>query len=475
MADPPLEPVTAPEAPRLRRRLGLLHATALNMANMVGVGPFLTIPSIVAAISGPQVIVGWFLGLVLAVADSMMWCELGAALPGSGGTYHYLREVFRGRPAGRLLPFLFIWQFIFSGPLEVASGCIGFSSYLDVLWPARWGALTEVVVEKRMEDGKEKTDEKSILTFKGKLAASGVAGLAVVLLYRRIGSIGKLTIALWVGMLLSVGAVIVTAASGFSPGRAFTFPPQAFQGGFGTALGAALAIAMYDFLGYYDICYLGDEVREPGRTIPRAVIISVFAVASIYMVMNIGILGAMPLEKVISSKAIAADLAKAVWRSDWAMNGFTVLILWTAFASIFALLLGYSRIPFAAARDGYFFAPFKDLHPKKEFPRLSLLVLGAVTVAASWFNFMTVLTALLTSRIIAQFVVQIGAVIALRRLRPDVPMPFKMWLYPLPCLFALAGWTFIFATSGIEPIFYGLGTLALGVLAFFLIFRPRRE
>src|SRR5262245_28216185 len=191
MADPAVEPAAAVETPHLRRRLGLLPATALNMANMVGIGPFITIPLIMKELPGGQVVLGWACGLVLALADSMMWCELGAALPGSGGTYHYLREVFRGRPAGRLLPFLFIWQFIFSGPLEVASGCIGFSGYFEVLWPASWGPFTPV---------------------KANVVASLVAALSVALLYRKIGSIGKLTVVLWTGMLIAVAAAIFTAA-----------------------------------------------------------------------------------------------------------------------------------------------------------------------------------------------------------------------------------------------------------------------
>lgn len=452
--------------PHLRRRIGLLQAIALNMANMVGVGPFITIPLIVAALPGPQVIIAWGVALVLCLADSLMWCELGAALPGSGGTYHYLREAFRGSRFGRLLPFLFIWQFIFSGPLEIASGCIGFASYLEVLWPAGWGRLSVQVVNAAGED-------VTVLTVLGKLMASGVAILAVILLYRKIESIGKLTVALWTGMLLTVGAMLLTVAWGFQPSLAFSAPTSAPEanGGLIWSFGLALGIGIYDFLGYYDICYLGDEVVRPARTIPRAVIVSLVAVAFLYAAINIGILGVLPVESVKKSAAIASDVSLAVWGSPWAARGLTVLILWTAFASVFALLLGYSRIPYAAALDGCFFTPFRDLHPRHQFPRLSLIVLGVVTVGATWFSFDQVLKALLTSRILAQFVAQVGAVIAMRRLRPDVPLPFRMWLYPLPCVVALLGWLFVFGTQGQQPILYGLGTLAAGVVAYFLIFR----
>ncbi len=453
------ENATAP-APHLERRLGTFQATALNMANMVGVGPFLTIPLIVEKLPGRHVMLGWALGLVVVLADSMIWCELGAALPGSGGTYHFLKEVFRPFRFGRLVPFLFIWQFIFSGPLEAASGCIGFVNYLSRIWPESWGAL----------------DASGALTFQGKMVGSSLAALAVVLLYRKIGSIGKLTVCLWVGMLATVVVAIAAAASRFDPARAFAPVPGGFHldAKFAVALGAALNIALYDFLGYYDICYLGDEVRDPVRTIPRAVVTSVLAVAAIYSVMNIGILGALPRTEIDSFKsAVFTHLVQSAW-GNWPANLFTVLILWTAFASVFALLLGYSRIPFAAARDGYFFRAFADLHPTRDFPRLSLLILGAVTMVACWLPFDRVLTALLASRILVQFVVQILAVVLVRRARPDIHLPFRMWLYPLPCLVALAGWLYAFGSSGGDSIAFSLGSLILGILTFALIFRVRR-
>src|SRR5437762_3444145 len=121
--------------PPLVRRLGLLQATALNMSNMIGVGPFITIPGLMAAMGGPQAILGWLAALVIALADGLIWSELGAAMPGSGGSYVYLREAFGRESAGRFIAFLFIWQFLLSGPLEIASGYIGFAYYVAYLWP----------------------------------------------------------------------------------------------------------------------------------------------------------------------------------------------------------------------------------------------------------------------------------------------------------------------------------------------------
>ena len=127
------------------RGFGFLQATALNMSNMVGVGPFITIPLIIAAMGGPQCMLGWLLGAVLALCDGLVWSELAAAMPGTGGTYLYLREAFRKTSLGGILPFLFIWQFIFSGPLEIASGYIGFAQYVGYFWRGMGPAETRLV------------------------------------------------------------------------------------------------------------------------------------------------------------------------------------------------------------------------------------------------------------------------------------------------------------------------------------------
>src|SRR5579862_2496243 len=129
------------DVPDLIRGLGLVESIALNMSNMVGVGPFITIPLIIAAMGGPQCMLGWVLGAILALCDGLVWSELSAALPGTGGSYVYLKEAFRGTRLGGILPFLFIWQFVLSGPLEIASGYIGFSQYAGYLWHGMglWG------------------------------------------------------------------------------------------------------------------------------------------------------------------------------------------------------------------------------------------------------------------------------------------------------------------------------------------------
>ena len=396
--------------------------------------------------------VGWFVALAIAIPDGMIWSELGAAMPGSGGSYLYLREGFGRETFGRMLAFLFIWQFILSGPLEIASGCIGFAQYLAYLWPAI---------------GNPKN------TFLAQFVAAGVAAVVVGLLYRRISAVGKITVSLWIGTLLTVGTVIVGGAMRFDPKIAFDFPKGAFDFslGFVLGLGAASRIGIYDYLGYYDVCYIGDEVKEPGRVIPRSILISLVAVALFYFAINLSLIGVVPWREFVPAQDPPAPVASMFMEKicgGKVAAVFTVMVLWTAVGSVFALMLGYSRIPYAAANSGDFFKVFGRLHSSKNFPHVSLLVIGAVSIICSFLPLMTVIDALLTTRILVQFIGQIFAVMLLRKRAPSMPRPYRIWLYPLPCLVALAGWIFIFATTPWKLILFGLATLGLG-LAFFLV------
>ena len=431
----------------LERRFGLLQATALNMSNMIGVGPFITIPLLMSALGGPQALVGWFAALIIVVADGLVWSELGAMMPGSGGTYRYLRDGFGGR-AGQLMAFLFIWQFILSGPLEIASGYIGFANYSRYVFPGltRGGAF---------------------------VVAAIVGAINIALLYRRIDSVGRLTVSLWIGTMVTTLAVVATGVANFNPQVAFDLPPDAFRfsTGFLLGLGAATRVGIYDYLGYYDICYIGDEVRDPGRVIPRSIMLSVIAVAILYIAINLSVIGVVPWRTFVPSTAhpeadfIVSIFMERIYGSRVA-TVFTVLVLWTAFGSVFALLLGYSRIPYAAAIDGTFFKVFARVHPEKRFPHISLLLIGAIAIAASTVSLGMVIDALITTRILIQFMGQIVAVALLRRDRPDLERPFRIWLYPLPNLVALAGWIFVFSTSGATVILFGLLTLLAGIATF---------
>ena len=436
------------DSPHLVRHFGPLQATALNMSNMIGIGPFITIPLLMSAMGGPQSLLGWLIAVLIVIPDGMVWSELGASLPGSGGSYLYLREGFGNRTFGRLMAFLFIWQFILSGPLEIASGYIGFASYLGYLWkdmPA-WGPKMVVVI---------------------------VGVLNIALLYRQIKHIGRITVSLWIGTLITSAAVIGTGIMHFNPNIAFDFPPGSFKFsmGFLLGLGAASRVGVYDYLGYYDICYIGEEVRNPGRTIPRSIIISVIVVALIYFSINLSIIGVVPWRDFVpaaekpASQFVVSLMMERIYGPKVA-SIMTLMILWTAFGSVFALLLGYSRIPFAAARDGYFFRIFARLHPKGNFPHVSLITIGAISIICSFLPLGIVIDVLIATRIIIQFIGQIFAVTLLRRNAPQMARPYKMWLYPIPSLIAFFGWIFVFATSGREIILFSLLALFAGVVGY---------
>ena len=436
------------DSPHLTRRFGLLPATALNMTNVIGVGPFITIPLLMSALGGPQAMLGWIVGLVIVVSDGMVWSELGAAMPGSGGSFHYLRVAFGPERIGRLMAFLFVWQFVLSGPLEIASGYIGFADYAGYIWTGLTRTSSMILI-----------------------AVIGIVNIA--LLYRRIDSIANITISLWIGTLVTVVAVIAAGALHFNPRVAFDFPPGAFNFslGFFLGVGAASRIGIYDYLGYYNICYIGDEVRDPGRVIPRSILIGIAAVAVIYFGINLSIIGVVPWRTFVPAAAhqesnfIVSIFMQRLYGSKVATL-FTLLVLWTAFGSGFALLLGYSRIPYAAAESGYFFRAFGRLHPTKDFPSVSLLVLGLLSIGAGFFSLGTVIDALIVTRILVQFMGQIVGLILLRKQAPDMPRPYRMWLYPVPALIALAGWIFVFATTDVRVIVFGVAALALGCLAF---------
>jgi len=439
------------------RRFGLFQATALNMINMIGVGPFITIPLLMTALGGPHALLGWGAALLIVLADGMVWSELGAAMPRSGGSFGYLRDAFGPDTFGRLMAFLFVWQFLISGPLEIASGYIGFANYLRYVWADLTPASVMVVI-----------------------AIVGLVNIA--LLYRRITSIATITIALWIGTIAATLVVIATGAMHFSSAVAFDLPPAAVTASpaFLFGLGAATRIGIYDYLGYYNVCYIGDEVANPGRVIPRSIVISTVAVAAIYFAINLSIIGVVSWREFVpagdhaQSAFVVSVFMERIYGSAIA-RGFTVLILWTAFASVFALLLGYSRIPFAAAREGYFFKVFGAVHPTGGFPHVSLVCLGVLSIVASAASLGVVIDALIAIRILVQFIGQIVGLILLRRARPEMPRPYRMWLYPVPAAIAFAGWVFVLATTDPSVILFGLVALAAGIVCFLAWARHTKE
>ena len=458
--------IAPPSDRRLVRSIGLGQATALNMIDMIGVGPFITLPLIVAAMHGPQAMLGWIFGALLVMCDGLVWAELGAMMPEAGGPVRYLRAMY-GPRGGRFLAFLFVWQLTFSAPLSMASGCIGFAQYAAYLWPALNDTLVAhdaaVVVPGlgRLAVG--------LVVTKGTFVAMGAALTAVFLLYRRVAVAGRVAGLLWIGVIGTTAWVIVSGLLHFDAHRAFAFPPGALAPslGFFNGLGAAMLIAVYDYWGYYNVCYLGSEIQDPGRTIPRAILLSIAGVALLYITMNIAILGAMPWQEVEASKFVISDLMQRLW-GPRAASIVTVLMLWTAFASVFSLLMGYSRIPYAAALDGEYFPAFARVHPVHRIPHVSLLVLGANAVVFCLFRLADVVTALVVIRLLVQFLAQTLGVIVLRQRHPDLPRPFRMWLYPLPAVLAFLGFVYVLVMrpKSLESIRLAVAVVVVGGLLY---------
>lgn len=420
----------------LRRDIGLWRGIALNMTDMVGIGPFITIPLILSEMGGGRGMLAWILGGLLAISDGLVTAELSAELPASGGSYVFLRHAY-GR-AGRLISFLFLFQILFSAPLSMASGCIGFANYLAVLVPAAGAHIG--------------------------LTAMIVCVATMLLLLRRIESIGKFSILLWAGVIATLAIVIVAGLPHLKlDAFAFWRAPRLDNRLAYTGLGAALIYAVYDYLGYYNICYIGDEVRDPQRTIPRVIVISILAIGAIYLVMNACLISVLPMRQAMTSPSIVADYLAALLGAR-AARWISILILWTAFASIFSLMLGYSRILYAAARDGNFFRLFARLHATHAYPYVSLLFLGGVATIFCWLPLKNVLQAILSIRAIIPFIAQIVGAVILRRREPDRPRPFRMWLYPLPAIVALGLWGFIVASPQKGLKVGGLYVIAAGTL-----------
>ena len=438
----------------LDRGMGLLQATATNIIGMVGVGPFLTIPFMVTAMGGPHIIYAWAFGAVLALCDGLVYAELGAALPGSGGPYVYLREAYAPFGLGRLMAFVFIFQVMLVAPLSIAGGAVGFADYLGFYWTSMRPAAHHLI-------------------------AGAVCVAMTVLLYRDIRAIGRLAVLMLTVVLATVGWVIVAGVFNFSWGQAFDFPPAArrLDASLVRAIAAGGLLAMYNYGGYGNVCYIGEELKAPARTMPRAIVLSIAVVVVLYVVMSTVILGMIPWQDAQQTRTIASLFISRTF-SDPAHGRvaaivMNALILFVTASSLYAVILGYSRIPFAAARDGQFFRAFGRLHPTKHFPHVSLLTIGAVTIPFCFFSLGLLVNWLIQVQILLQFVWQCAAVILLRRYRPDVPKPFRMWLYPAPALISLAMWLWIFVSAPLAGMIFSSAFLATAVAAYFVFDRMR--
>jgi amino acid transporter len=430
------------------RGVGLRSAVAINVATMVGAGPFITLPLVVVALHGSVSSIAWLGGALIALCDGLVWAELASRYPRSGGTYAYLREAFDPRRAGRFFAFLFVWQFMFWAPLVIASGYIGFAQYAAYLVPAIGGPVPTHLLA----------------------AAVGIVTLAA--LYRAIPQIARTALVLGGVALVTLLAVAFAGLTHPHAPLAQTLPPTFSFAVALPALGAALVITLYDYSGYADVCALGDEVVAASRTIPRAIVISVVAVAAAYVLLNVGVVSALAPKDIAASTTVASLVAERAFGVPFAI-AVTIAVLVTAFGSTYGLLLAAARVPYAAARDGDFLAPFARLHPRGRFPSVALVAIGLLALPASLIPLDQVIAALTAGIVLVQGVAQVVALFVTRFTQARAP--FRVPLFPLPPLIALAGWLWLFLSTGRVAISFGLGTLALGALVFIVRARVVRS
>ncbi len=444
---------TVQPSPSLVRGIGLREATALNMIDMVGIGPFVTMALVIDIMNGPQCIIAWILGALLAVIDGMVWSELGAKWPEAGGSFVFLRKLYGEHTWGKFFSFLFIWQTIFQAPLVIASGAIGFAEHFNYLLPI-------TPMERRAVSG-------------------ALVILLTIVLYRKISTAGKISVILWSVLIFTICWILFAGATHFDPQLAFSYPPGAWTLSpiFFVVLGQAMGKSVYSYLGYYNVCHLGSEIREPEKNIPRSMFLSIGGIAIIYIGMQLSILGTMPWQSARHSEFIFSTFFEHLYGTATA-NVATVLILIIAAASLFSAMLGYSRIPYAAAKEGAFFRIFARIHPSKHFPNVSLLVLGAFAFVFSVFfdRMSEVISAILAMRILVQFIGQtVGLILWHRNRKNTESLPYRMPLFPLPAILSIVMWLFVFYFTGLKFIVGASSVIAIGAVVYFVWARMKQD
>ncbi len=468
MTDPTLEKPLG-----LIRGVGLWQATALNVTFIIGAGVFVTIPDMLGKLPGPYALLAWVAAGLLILLDGLVWGELGAAMPRAGGSYHFLLECFGRERWGRLAAVLFLWQFLLSGPLELGSGLAAIALFSSGVHPEfaafeKAHSITWTLWQ----------EQQLVVTFgPARWFAFGLGLVVIVLLARRVTTLGRISVVFCLGLLGVVGWILVEGALRFQAPVAFDFSGAAAAppADLGWRLGPAMILAIYSYLGYYNVCYFGEEVRNPARVIPRAVLLSAAIVIVLFIAMHLAMLGVVSWRKIPQPPdgySLPAEFMRKV-HGDGMAAIISVLLIGCCFASLFSGLLGYSRIPYAAAREGHFFAAFDKLHPSGHFPHRSLYLVGGLTLVWAFFDLQVVINAMITTRLLEMFCGQIVGLMLLRSTRPDVYRPWKMVAYPLPCLLALAGWLYLYLSSGLLYICLGATALASGVVVFLVWSRSR--
>jgi len=430
--------------PLTNRKINLLQATSINMIDMVGIGPFVVMPFVVAQFNNGLFLWAWIFGAITAFIDAMIWSELGAAYPLAGGTYNFHRIAY-GEKYGKLMSFLFVWQTSIQAPLVVASGAIGFAQYLTY------------IIE--------------LTPIQEKIISGSLVILVFILLYRKIETIGKISVVMGSIVVLTILWIIISGL--MHQQHPVELIPKGedsfFSYAFWAAVGLGSVKTVYSYLGYYNVCHLGGEIKRPEINIPRSIFISIAGIAVLYLLMNISVMGVIRWQSVLEGdKYLVSAFMENIYGYKAGVV-VTVLILCIAFSSLFAVVLGYSRVPYAAAVDGNFFKVFSKLHPTKNFPYISLIFLCALGFVFSLFMKLSqVISSILAMRILVQFIAQGIGVVLLRNRFGSKHLPFKMFLFPVPVILSIAIWLFLFVSTGWFALWGSLIAIA-GVFVYYVV------
>ena len=420
------------------------------MIDMVGIGPFVVMPFVVARFDNGLFIWAWVFGAFTALVDAMTWSELGAKYPLAGGTYNFHRIAF-GKKGGKLMSFLFVWQTSIQAPLVVASAAIGFAQYLTYLVPLEF--------------------------WQQKIVSGGLVILVFLLLYRKIEAIGKISVVM--GSIVVLTIIWIISSGLMAQQQPVKILPTGtesfFTLAFWAAIGNASVKTVYAYLGYYNVCHLGGEIKNPEKNIPRSIFISIFGITTLYLLMNISVMSVIPWQSVNANDRYLVSSFMEIVYGHQAGVIITVLILCIAFSSLFAVVLGYSRVPYAAAIDGNFFKQFGKLHPTKNFPHVSLIFLcGLGFIFSLFMRLGDVISSILAMRIVVQFIAQGVGVGLLRKRFGTKDLPFKIWLFPIPVIISICIWIFLFISTGWFALWGSLIAVA-GAAVYFLFVNNRKE
>ncbi|MGA2101126.1 MAG: amino acid permease [Candidatus Sulfotelmatobacter sp.] len=446
----------------LVRGLGLWSATAIVIGDTIGTGVFL-VASDMARIVGSSTLVlaAWILGGLIVLFGAFCYAELGAAFPRSGGPYVYL-----GRGLGPLWGFLFGWMSSFlERPVAMATLAAGFVRFLSFLFPIVATPLFTVHIG----------TYELIFTTAQPLAALVVVIVTAINYFsvRFSGAVQILLTALKIATILVIVVGGLAFGSGHGSGSTTLAPPF----GLGTlgALLTALVPAMWAYNGFNDLGDLGEEILQPQKNIPRAILLGLAVVGGLYLMANITYFRALSFTSAAASQHIASDVVQSFAGSRGAA-WLTIAMALSALGALHVVVLTGARIPYAMARDGVFFRFAERVHPSSHAPSGSLIFLGSIAALLALSGTFEELYSLFVFAVWIFFALTAIALLRLRWKEPDLPRPYRVWGYPwTPLIFLLAAIALTVNLWMVRPVRSSLGLVViLAGVPFFYRWRGRR-